>query len=123
MQVSQRYVCPSFFELIFSIDCCGEGRYVSSDVRNFVAHRIRSFPPRDLLHHLYPRLLALHDLDDKVALPQVYTADNPNYNPAEGGAAQYQYEKIELPSLMRNSHYFMEASGIYLIGEFSGWVL
>ncbi|KAF7763474.1 hypothetical protein Agabi119p4_8011 [Agaricus bisporus var. burnettii] len=65
-----------------------KGRYVSSDIRNFTAH---------------------------LALPQVYTVDNPNYNPAEGGAAQYQYEKIELPSLMRNSYYFMEANGIYLI--------
>ena len=51
------------------------------------------------MHHLYPRMMALHDLDDVIALP----------NPDSG--------EIELPSLMRNSHLFMEGHGVYLIGR------
>jgi len=52
---------------------------------------------RNLIHYIYPRLLALHDLEDDTALPN------------ESG-------RIPLPSGMRNGHYFMEANGIYLIG-------
>lgn len=50
------------------------------------------------MHHLYPRFLALHDLDDVIALPKPDS------------------EEIELPSLMRDSHLFMEGHGVYLIG-------
>lgn len=53
---------------------------------------------RTLMYHLYPILFALHDLDDKVALPD------------ENG-------KVVMPSSMRDSHIFMEAHGIYLIGK------
>ncbi|KAI0764559.1 sec24-like protein [Trametes elegans] len=71
-------------------------RNVTADVRNFYAHRIMAMSARSLMFHLYPRLLAVHDLNDEIALPD-----------ANG--------KIDLPSLMRDSHMFMESHGVYLI--------
>ncbi|KAF5357009.1 hypothetical protein D9756_006489 [Leucocoprinus leucothites] len=91
-----------------------KGRNVSSDVRNYTAHRFLSLPPRDLMHALYPRLLALHDLDDQIALPQVIAGDMSD--PSGGDDAEPRYStKIQIPSLMRNSHFFMEAGGIYMM--------
>lgn len=73
-------------------------RNVSSDVRNYYAHRMLGMSVRTLMQQLYPQLLALHDLSDDIALPD------------ESG-------KITMPSLMRNSHVCMEAHGLYLIGK------
>ena len=53
------------------------------------------------MYYLYPRLLAIHDLDATIALPHPETG------------------VIEMPSLMRGSHIFMQEDGIYLIGPFS----
>ncbi|KXN91832.1 hypothetical protein AN958_11651 [Leucoagaricus sp. SymC.cos] len=92
-----------------------KGRYVSSDVRNYSAHRFLSLSTRNLLHALYPRLLALHDLDDKTALPQTVTVDVPDPDDSEKTVPQYFDERIQMPSLMRNSHFFMEAGGIYMM--------
>jgi len=61
--------------------------------------------PRTLIHYLYPRLVALHDLDTEIALPQM--VETP-----EGTVI----ERVRMPSNMRNSYHFMEASGVYLIG-------
>ena len=86
-------------------------RQVSADVRNFYIHRMLSMSPRDLIYFLYPRLLALHDLDDQIALPFAVedTADGETQAPME-------QTQISMPSCMRNGHYFMEAGGVYLIG-------
>ncbi|TFY60009.1 hypothetical protein EVG20_g7584 [Dentipellis fragilis] len=73
-----------------------KARNVSPDVRAYTMHRFLSSPVRYTMFHLYPRLLAIHDLDDTIALP----------NPDTG--------VIEMPSLMRDSYVFMEAGGIYL---------
>ena len=70
-----------------------------------------SMSPRDLIYFLYPRLLALHDLDDQIALP--FAVEN-----TVDGETQAPMEQtpILMPSCMRNGHYFMEAGGVYLIG-------
>jgi protein transport protein SEC24 len=51
-----------------------------------------------LMQYLYPRLLALHDLRDDVAIPHPETG------------------KVQWPTLMRASHIYMEGHGVYLIG-------
>ncbi|KAG6877304.1 hypothetical protein C0993_008729 [Termitomyces sp. T159_Od127] len=75
-----------------------KGLHVSSDVRNYHAHRMNSMPIRSLIHNIYPQLMALHDLEDDAALP-----------------SDSESTRIRLPSVMRSSHTFMEANGIYLI--------
>lgn len=74
------------------------GRNVSADVRNYYAQRILSLSVRATMQHLYPRLLALHDLQDNIALPDPVTG------------------RMSFPSLMRNSYTYMEEHGVYLIG-------
>ena len=59
-------------------------RNVTADVRNYHVHKIMAMSVRNTMHYLYPRLLALHDLDDEIALPKAQTGD------------------MELPSLMRS---------------------
>ncbi len=76
------------------------GRSVTADVRNYYGHKISAMSARRIMHHLYPRMLALHDLNDEIALPD-----------ANG--------RVDLPSLMRCSHLFMESHGVYLIGTCS----
>ncbi|KIY47838.1 vWA-like protein [Fistulina hepatica ATCC 64428] len=71
-------------------------RSVSADVRNYYAHRILSMNARALVQHLYPRVMALHDLEDNVAIPDPETG------------------KVWWPSLMQNTYTRMQAHGIYL---------
>ncbi|KAG5352112.1 hypothetical protein C0989_003837 [Termitomyces sp. Mn162] len=82
-----------------------KGLHVSSDVRNYHAHRMNSMPIRSLMHYIYPQLMALHDLEDDVALPY-----------------DDEFTRIHLPSVMRSSHTFMEANGIYLVGTLNTYV-
>lgn len=88
-------------------------RQVSADVRNYYIHRMLSMSPRDLIYFLYPRLLALHDLDDQIALP--FAVEDTVDGEMQAPMGQ---TPISMPSCMRNGHYFMEAGGIYLIGMF-----
>ncbi|EIW78679.1 hypothetical protein CONPUDRAFT_108653 [Coniophora puteana RWD-64-598 SS2] len=77
-----------------------KGRTVPADVRNAHAHFLRGASVRSTMQHLYPRVLALHDLDDVIALPDP--------DPARGGAVS------GWPALMRAGHEWMEAGGVYL---------
>lgn len=61
--------------------------------------------PRTLMYYLYPRLVALHDLDNQIALPQMVEMSD-----------GCMIEKVVMPACMRDSHYYMEAGGVYLIG-------
>ncbi|KAH7913293.1 hypothetical protein BJ138DRAFT_1171379 [Hygrophoropsis aurantiaca] len=74
-----------------------KGRNVSTDVRNYYAQKMLSMSVRSTMQNLYPRLLSLHDLDGNFALP----------DPTTG--------QMALPPLMRDSHLYMEAHGVYII--------
>lgn len=63
---------------------------------------------RALMFYLYPRLLALHDLDDTIALPQLLQNEDGTFS-----------ERILMPSCMRDTYFDMQAGGIYLIGGLS----
>lgn len=87
-------------------------RQISSDVRNYHIHRILSMSARTLMNYLYPRLLALHDLDDSIALPQMVENEDGTLS-----------ERILMPSCMRDSYFLMEAGGVYLIGTLYSFLL
>ncbi|KAI0266536.1 protein transporter SEC24 [Gloeopeniophorella convolvens] len=74
-----------------------KAKYIDPDIRNYYRHMLLGASVRSTMYHLYPRMLAVHDLDDTIALPH-----------PETGA-------IEMPSLMRASYVFMQEDGIYLI--------
>ncbi|KAI0254641.1 Sec23/Sec24 trunk domain-containing protein [Lactifluus subvellereus] len=72
-------------------------KYLDPDVRNYHRHKLLGASVRSTMYHIYPRMLAVHDLSDSIALPHPETG------------------VIKMPSLMRGSHVFMQANGIYLI--------
>ena len=76
----------------------GLDTFVSADVRNYYAHKLLGSSARGLVQYLYPPLMSLHDLDEKIALPDPDTG------------------RIKIPSLIRNSHLFMSSNGVYLLG-------
>ena len=67
---------------------------------------------RGIMHHLYPRMMAIHDLNETIALPLPLT--NPQ---SEDGTNKAVKIRIDMPSLMRDSHIFMAGHGVYIIGE------
>lgn len=71
---------------------------VVSDVRVYHAHKVMAMSARSTMQHLHPRLMALHDLTMRAAMPEPTTG------------------RIRMPGLMRDSYIFMESYGIYLIG-------
>ncbi|KAF5314546.1 hypothetical protein D9611_007013 [Ephemerocybe angulata] len=81
-----------------------KARQVSSDVRNYEIHKLKSMDLRALIHHLYPRLMALHDLEDTIAVPQEVEQPDGTF-----------VTTISYPSCTRDSHLFMESGGLYLI--------
>ena len=88
---------PTPIPLVHALTNFETGRNVTADVRNFYARKLSGMSVRSTMHYLYPRMLAVHDLNDEIALPD-----------ANG--------RVDLPSLMRDSHLFMESHGVYLIG-------
>ncbi|KAJ3776258.1 sec24-related protein [Lentinula raphanica] len=91
---------------------CGLARNISSDVRNYFVHRLLSMSVRSTIHHLYPRLLALHDLDDTIAL----TSAGANARVVDDASQPKTADlKVDLPSTMRAGHEWMMANGLYLI--------
>lgn len=88
-------------------------RYVSSDMRNYWINKLLSMSTRNIMHHLYPRMLAIHDLNETIALPLPLT------NPQNGDESSESVKiKIDMPSLMRDSYIFMAGHGVYIIGGF-----
>jgi len=84
-----------------------KARQVSADVRNYHMHRLLGMGARTLMFSLYPRLLALHDLDNQITFPVTLTDELGNV-----------FTTTPMPSCMRDSYFFMESAGVYLIGAF-----
>ncbi|KAK7044831.1 SEC23 SEC24 family protein [Favolaschia claudopus] len=84
---------------------CLRARNVTSDVRNYYAHRLLSMSVRSLVQLLYPPLLALHDLAEDALFPDETTG------------------RLNLPDVMRDSHLYMSANGVYLIDNGEAVVL
>ncbi|TRM62340.1 hypothetical protein BD626DRAFT_458744 [Schizophyllum amplum] len=75
----------------------------ASDARAYAAHKLLRSSVRGIVRRAYPRVMALHDLDEGAAVPV-----------KENGQEAGKTTKIIWPSLMRASHLFMEAHGVYL---------
>ncbi|KAF8960368.1 sec24-related protein [Flammula alnicola] len=78
-----------------------KARQVSSDVRNYHIHRILGMSTRTLMSYLYPQLIALHDLNDTIALP--HTLEN------EDGTT---IEKVLMPAYNEEMMIFWVGSSV-----------
>lgn len=100
VQTTQR--CAPFFHLrAYRVSQLASAQNVVTDVRIYHAHKIMAMSARSTMQHLHPRLMALHDLTMRAAMPDPKTG------------------LIRMPGLMRDSYIFMESYGIYLIGTFA----
>ncbi|KAI5888444.1 vWA-like protein [Schizophyllum commune H4-8] len=67
---------------------------VAADVRVYAAHKLLAGGVKEIVRRCYPRVMAVHDLEE--------------------GACLAKEGEIVWPTLMRASHMFMEAHGVYL---------
>ncbi|KAG9014795.1 COPII coat Sec23p-Sfb3p heterodimer component [Tulasnella sp. 427] len=74
-----------------------KGGPVSSDTRATSRHRILSLGAAGLMSYIYPRTVAVHDLPNNVAFPDVRTG------------------RLSLPAPMPNCYLWMEPDGAYLM--------
>ncbi|TDL14313.1 hypothetical protein BD410DRAFT_797254 [Rickenella mellea] len=106
---------------------------VTPDTRAYYSHRLLNMPVRTTLQYLYPRLLALHDLTDDIAIPNSVVSAVPprptsttSISDSESTsvfAQERHMSQLKLPALMRNSHLLMEGYGVYLIDNEETMVL
>lgn len=120
-----------------------KARNISSDVRNYHINRILTMGIRETIQYLYPRLWAVHDLElpegdldsapdtevpslasrmDELSLSHG-TDPNGAASKMDGAQLQFHPQRIPLPPIMRLTHEWMEAGGLYLIDNEESMIL
>ncbi|UZJ54787.1 hypothetical protein CBS101457_004107 [Exobasidium rhododendri] len=85
-----------------------KGGNVTSDVRTYFMRFLRGVGCGAIMSLLYPRMIALHNLQEK------------DGEPIEHGHPQFLTKRIKSPPLLRPSYLRMESHGVYLVenGEY-----